>query len=69
MTLGHNYGVRVDKGYIMTDYENGINDAINDRADGWVPEKFSLDYIVNQLRVMTGATDYYIAGYCSVLFK
>jgi hypothetical protein len=53
----------------MTDFENGCNDAINDRADGWVPEKFTLDYVVNQLRIMTGATDNYIAGYCSIIFK
>jgi hypothetical protein len=67
--LGYTYGVRVDKGYIMTDYENGINDANNDLADGWVPEKFTLDYVINQLRIMMGVNDYYIAGYCSVLFK
>jgi hypothetical protein len=67
--LKYTYGVRVDKGYIMTDYENGMCDATNDLADGWVPEKYTLEYVINQLRIMMDATDSYIAGYCSVLFK
>lgn len=53
----------------MSDYSNGVADATNDLADGWVPEKFNLDFIVNQLRIMMGATDSYIAGYVSILFK
>jgi len=53
----------------MTEYENGMCDATNDLADGWVPERYTLEYVINQLRIMMDATDSYIAGYCSVLFK
>jgi hypothetical protein len=56
------------KDYIMTDYEEGICDATNDLADGWVPKNYTLDYIVNELRITMGVNDYYISGYLSVLF-
>jgi hypothetical protein len=46
----------------------GVNDAKNDLAEGWVPESVSIDSIANQLRVMVGASDAYIAGYSSVVF-
>jgi hypothetical protein len=52
----------------MTEFETGYYDAKNDLADGWVPENYSLDYVLNQLRVMMGASDSYCAGYLSVLF-
>jgi len=52
----------------MTDYEEGVCDARNDLADGWVPKHYTLDYIVNELRIVMGVNDYYISGYLSVLF-
>lgn len=53
----------------MSDYSDGVLDATNDLADRWVPAKFTLDWVVNEIRVMTGASDSYIAGYLSILFK
>lgn len=53
----------------MSDYNEGFTDATNDLADGWVPEKFTLDSIVDHIRFVTGASDSYIAGYLAVLFK
>ena len=50
-------------------YSGGVNDARIDLAEGWVPEQLTLDYLVNQLRVMMGATDEYIAGYLSVIYE
>ena len=49
-------------------FAGGVNDAKNDLADGWVPESVSIDFIANELRVMIGASDAYIAGYLSVVF-
>ena len=42
--------------------------AATDLAEGWV-ESSGFDFIVNQLRVMVGASDAYIAGYLSVIFS
>jgi hypothetical protein len=56
---------------IMNDclgFAGGVNDAKNDLIDGWVPESVSIDFITNELRVMIGASDAYIAGYLSVVF-
>ena len=55
-----------DLGYI-----GGVRDAEQDLAEGYVPshDHLTLDYIVNQLRVMMGATDDYIAGYLSVIYR
>jgi hypothetical protein len=57
-------------GVIMNElgFAGGVNDAKNDLNDGWCPDSFTIDYIVNQLRVMMGASDAYIAGYLSVVF-
>jgi hypothetical protein len=55
----------------MTEYSTfsaGVNDAKTDLAEGWAPECVSIDFIVNQLRVMIGASDSYLAGYLSVVF-
>ena len=52
----------------MTEFETGCFDCKNDLADGWVPEISSLDYLVNELRVMIGASDSYIAGYLSAFY-
>jgi hypothetical protein len=49
-------------------FAGGVNDAKNDLTDGWVPESVSIDFIANELRVMIGASDAYIAGYLSVVF-
>jgi hypothetical protein len=49
-------------------FSAGVNAAKNDLAEGWVPESVSIDFIGNQLRVMIGASDAYIAGYLSVVF-
>ena len=49
-------------------FAGGVNDAKNDLAEGWVPKSVSIDFIGNQLRVMVGASDAYIAGYLSVVF-
>jgi hypothetical protein len=57
-------------------FSAGVTDATGDLANGWVPtggptEKSgpaTLNYIVNELRVMIGASDAYIAGYLSVVF-
>jgi|Laugresbdmm110dd_1035094.scaffolds.fasta_scaffold304922_1 hypothetical protein len=49
-------------------FSAGVNDAKNDLAEGWVPKSVSIDFIGNQLRVMVGASDAYIAGYLSVVF-
>jgi len=46
----------------------GVDDATIDRTEGWLPAEVSIDFIVNQLRVMVGASDSYIAGYLSVVF-
>lgn len=50
-------------------FSGGARDARIDLDDGWCPEEFTLDYVVNQLRVMMGATDEYIAGYLSVIYS
>jgi hypothetical protein len=50
-------------------FAGGVNDANLDLADGWLPDEFTLDSIVSQLRVMMGASDAYIAGYLSVIYK
>ncbi len=52
----------------MSDFETGAFDCKNDLADGWVPEVFSLDFLVHQLRLMMGASDAYIAGYLSTFY-
>jgi len=53
----------------MNDYIKGITDAGADLSSGWLPDNFTLDSVVNQLRVMIGATDSYIAGYLSVIYS
>lgn len=48
-------------------YEQGVNDARLDLAEGWVPEFITASSIRNQLQKMVGATEEYIQGYLSVL--
>jgi hypothetical protein len=57
-------------------FSAGVADALSDLAGGWVPSggptetgAVTLNYLVNELRVGVGATDAYIAGYLSVLFR
>jgi hypothetical protein len=52
----------------MIDFKNGVSDAEFDLVEGWLPKKFSLDFIVNELRVTCGASDSYVAGYLSVIY-
>lgn len=52
----------------MTDFETAVIDAKNDCFGGWVPTTFTLDFIVNELRVNVGASDEYVAGYLSVVY-
>jgi hypothetical protein len=55
--------------YIMNEYSTfnaGVADALSD--DEWFPSHLTIDYLVNHLRVMIGASDAYIAGYLSVVF-
>lgn len=52
----------------MCDFENAVIDAEVDLAEGWLPKNFSLDFIVNELRVTCGASDSYVAGYLSVVY-
>jgi hypothetical protein len=57
------------KGIKMTEYSTfsaGVADALSD--DEWFPSHLTIDYLVNHLRVMIGASDAYIAGYLSVVF-
>jgi hypothetical protein len=49
-------------------FSAGVSDATADLTSGWVPESVSIDFIANELRVMIGASDAYIAGYLSVVF-
>lgn len=52
----------------MTDFKNGVFDARADLDSGWLPENFTLDFLVNELRFVTGASDSYVAGYISVVY-
>ena len=49
-------------------FESGADDARSDISGGWLPEPFTLDFIVNELRIGVGATDAYLAGYLSVVY-
>ena len=49
-------------------FSDGVAAATSDLAEGWV-ESAEFDFIVNQLRVMVGASDAYLAGYLSVIFS
>ena len=60
----------------MTEFETGFFDCKNDLAEGFVPAggptetgAVTLDYLVNELRATMGASDAYIAGYLSVIFR
>jgi hypothetical protein len=48
-------------------YYQGIRDAKQDLAEGWIDETLTADYIRNQLEVMVGATPEYIEGYLTVV--
>lgn len=50
-------------------YDAGVADAEIDLLENWVGASENLDSIVNQLRVALGASDAYIAGYLSVIFR
>jgi hypothetical protein len=50
-------------------FDGGVEAAELDLAEGWFPENENLDSIVNQLRVMTGSSDAFIAGYLSVIYR
>ncbi len=50
-------------------FDGGVADAEIDLAEKWVGAYENLDSIVNQLRVSIGASDSYIAGYLSVIFR
>jgi len=49
------------------DYLEGRDDASFDVAGDWVDFGLEVDGIVNQLRVMAGASDEYIRGYIDAL--
>lgn len=51
----------------MTEFEQGAYDCEAD-LNVWVKTGLTLDFLVNHLRVTTGASDAYIAGYLSVYF-
>ena len=61
----------------MNDFDTGAFDAKIDLDEGWIPvggptEKPTfptLDYIVNELRMTLDASDEYIAGYLSEIYK
>lgn len=50
-------------------YKAGKVDACNDVDGGWLPPNFTLDFIVNELRAGVGASDRYIAGYLSEVYR
>lgn len=50
-------------------FESGVDDARSDLAGGWLPAGFTLDFLVSELRAGVGATDAYIAGYLSVIYR
>lgn len=50
-------------------FAGGVEAAELDLAEGWFPENENLDSIVNQLRVMAGSSDAFIAGYLSVIYR
>jgi hypothetical protein len=55
-----------------TTFSAGIADAQADKTYGWVADNLDslgLDYVVNHLRSTLGASDYYVAGYLSVIFS
>ena len=48
-------------------YEQGVTDAKNDLAEGWVTGTETAVYITNQLTFMVGASEDYIQGYLTVV--
>jgi hypothetical protein len=50
-----------------TTYKQGVEDAKNDLAEGWISGDEKASYIENQLKVVVGATDEYIRGYLTVV--
>lgn len=52
----------------MSEFEVGMNDAKNDRSEGWLDEGYGLDALIAHLRVAGDYSDSYIAGYVSVVF-
>jgi hypothetical protein len=50
-------------------YSEGVTAGRFDLTSGWLPENFTLDFIVNELRLNVGCSDEYLAGYLSVIFN
>ena len=50
------------------EFASGVDDARSDVSGGWLPENFSIDFLVSELRAGVGATDAYLAGYLSVVY-
>lgn len=52
-------------------FSGGVADARMDLDGNWIPsdDHLTLDFIVSQLRSMSGASDSYIAGYLSVVYN
>lgn len=50
-----------------TTYAQGVADAKNDLAEGWVDERMTFEQVSNQLEVMVGASKEYINGYLTVV--
>jgi|Laugrespbdmm15sd_2_1035082.scaffolds.fasta_scaffold263298_2 hypothetical protein len=53
----------------MNEFKSGVKDAKLDLFEGWVPRNYDFDALVNHLRIWSGSSDEYIAGYLSVIYS
>ena len=53
----------------MTEFDCGVGDARMDIAEGWLDPTYKLDDLVAHLRIVSGYSDEFIAGYLSVVFN
>lgn len=49
-------------------YSQGFNDAKFDLNEGWIPNNYSAENIIDQLIVMIDPSEEYIEGYISAVF-
>ncbi len=48
-------------------YADGVRDAKNDLAEGWVDENMTVTFIAESLKATVGASDEYVRGYLTVV--
>lgn len=53
----------------MSEFDCGVGDARLDIAEGWLDPTYRLDDLVAHLRVVSGYSDEFIAGYLSVVYN